>query len=133
MIRSWKKLVFLSLLFSLVRSIQGTTCIWTYVWHPLVRSSRGLWKWEDSGTLHSQHSQGMLVLLQVNITSLIVWISVCDHIIVQRYKCLLDVCNTPLIIGLRRGWALLSAGLPCFQVTSSSIYLSYLFPTTGKT
>lgn len=63
---SFQRLVFCSLSsFFLVRPIQRTTCLWTYVRHPVVRPAGGLWQWEDSGTFHSQHSQGMFVLLQV--------------------------------------------------------------------
>lgn len=55
----------LCLLFFLVRPIQRTTCLWAHVWHPVVGPPGGLREWEDSGTFHSQHSQGMFVFLQV--------------------------------------------------------------------
>lgn len=68
----------LCLLFFLVRPIQRTTCLWTDVWHPVVRPPGGFWKREDSGTLHSQHSPRVFVLLQVRVghfQNIFLWIS----------------------------------------------------------
>jgi len=49
----------------LAKSVQGTTGLWTHVRPPLVRSSGGLWQWENQWVLLPQLGPWLLLLLQL--------------------------------------------------------------------
>lgn len=49
----------------LVGSVQGAPSVWAHVWPAVGRPPWRLWQWEDPGVLWSQHSQRLLLFLQV--------------------------------------------------------------------
>lgn len=49
----------------LVGPVQGAPSVWAHVWPAVGRPPGRLWQWEDPGVLWSQHSQRLLLFLQV--------------------------------------------------------------------